>query len=56
MSSWENGDFLGVKSVVPPSTLKMRKSKKKIAPVYPYTHVYVRKRDGGGKYAPPRVK
>ena len=34
MSSWENGDFLGVKSVVPPSTLKMRK----IAHVYAYTH------------------
>ena len=26
-SSWENGDFLGVKTVVPSSTLKMRKSR-----------------------------
>ena len=37
LSSWENGDILGVKSVVPSSTLKMRKSKK-IAHVYAYTH------------------
>ena len=29
-SSWENGDFLGVKSVVTSSTLKMTKSKKKV--------------------------
>ena len=32
---------------------------KKIAPVYAYTHSYARKRDGGGKSAPPesnRVK
>ena len=39
--------FWRVKSVVSFSTLKMRKSKKKLAPVYAYTHVYARKRDGG---------
>ena len=32
--------FMGVKSVVPSSTLKMRKSKKKLARVYAYTHAY----------------
>ena len=45
--------FLGVKSCVPPSTLKMRKSHKKLARVYAYTHAYTRIRDGGGKSAPP---
>ena len=45
--------FWRVKSVVSSSTLKMRKSKKKLAPVYAYTHSYARKRDGGGKSAPP---
>ena len=45
--------FWRVKSVVSSSTLKLRKSKKKLAPVYAYTHGYVRKRDGGGKSAPP---
>ena len=52
-------NFFGVKSVAPSSTLKMRKSQKKLAPVYAYTHSYARKRDGGGKSAPPesnRVK
>ena len=44
-SSWENGDFLGVKSVVPPSTLKMRKSKKNL---YAHTHAYTQIRDHGG--------
>ena len=39
--------FWMVKSVVSSSTLKMRKSQKKLAPVYAYTHVYARKRDGG---------
>ena len=51
--------FWRVKSVVSFSTLKMRKSKKKLAPVYAYTHMYARKCDGGGKSAPhptPRVK
>ena len=38
--------FWRVKSVVSFSTLKMRKSKKKLAPVYAYTHVYARKCDG----------
>ena len=45
--------FLGVKSVVPSSTLKMRKSQKKLAPVYAYIPAYTRIRDGGGKSAPP---
>ena len=48
--------FLGVQSVVPSSTLKMRKSQKNLAHLYAYTHAYTRKRDGGGKSAPPRVK
>ena len=46
-------NFWRVKSVVSFSTLKMRKSQKKLAPVYTYTHIYARKRDGGGKSAPP---
>ena len=41
-----------VKSVVSSSTLKLRKSQKKLAPVYAYTHSNARKRDGGGKSAP----
>ena len=41
LSSWENGDFFGVKTVVPSSTLKMRKSHKKLARVYAYTHAYM---------------
>ena len=45
--------FWRVKSVASSSTLKMRKSQKKLAPVYAYTHIYARKRDGGGKSAPP---
>ena len=45
--------FFGVKTVVPSSTLKMRKSKKKLARVYAYTHAYKQIRDGGGKSAPP---
>ena len=52
-NSWENGEFFGVKSVALSSTLKMRKSKKKLAPVYAYTPAYTRIRDGGGKSAPP---
>ena len=39
-------NFLGVKTVVPFSTLKMRKSHKKLARVYAYTHVYTQIRDG----------
>ena len=46
-------NFFGVKHVVPSSTLKMRKSHKKLARVYAYTHAYTQIRDGGGKYAPP---
>ena len=38
--SCEDGEFFGVKRVAPSSTLKMRKSKKKSARVYAYTHVY----------------
>ena len=45
--------FFGVKPVVPSSTLKMRKSHKKLARVYAYTHAYTQIRDGGGKSAPP---
>ena len=48
--------FFGVKHVVPSSTLKMRKSHKKLARVYAYTHTYTQIRDGGGKYAPPPGK
>ena len=33
-------NFFGVKPVVPPSTLKMRKSHKKLARVYAYTRIY----------------
>ena len=46
-------NFFGVKHVVPSSTLKMRKSHKKLARVYAYTHAYTQIRDGGGKSAPP---
>ena len=45
--------FLGVKSVVPSSTLKMTKSQKKLARVCAYTPAYTQIRDGGGKSAPP---
>ena len=45
--------FFGVKPVVPSSTLKMRKSHKKLARVYAYTHAFTQIRDGGGKSAPP---
>ena len=51
--------FLGVKSVVPSSTLKMTKSQKKLARVCAYTPAYTQICDGGGKSAPPglnRVK
>ena len=41
--------FLGVNTVVPSSTLKMRKSHKKLARVYAYTHAYTQICDGGGK-------
>ena len=49
----KNCDFFWVKPVVPSSTLKMRKSHKKLARVYAYTHAYTQIRDGGGKSAPP---
>ena len=52
-------NFFGVKHVAPSSTLKMRKSHKKSARVYAYSHAYTQIRDGGGKSAPPesnRVK
>ena len=35
-------NFFGVKPVVPSYTLKMRKSHKKSAHVYAYTHVYAK--------------
>ena len=47
-------NFFEVKPVVPSSSLKMRKSHKKLARVYAYTHAYTQIRDGGGKSAPPR--
>ena len=46
-------NFFVVKPVVPSSTLKMRKSQKKLALVYAYTNAYTQIRDGGGKSAPP---
>ena len=46
-------NFFGVKPVVPSYTLKMRKSHKKSAHVYAYTHAYTQIRDGGGRYGPP---
>ena len=48
-------NFFGVKRVAPSSTLKMRKSHKKSARVYAYTHAYTQLRDGGGRSAPPQV-
>ena len=45
--------FFWVKRVPPSSTLKMRKSHKKSARVYAYTHAYTQLRDGGGRSAPP---
>ena len=45
--------FFGVESVVPYSTLKMTKSKKKLACVCAYTPAYTQIRDGGGRSAPP---
>ena len=47
-------NFFEVKPVVPYSTLKMRKSHKKLARVYAYTHAYTQIRDGGGRYVIPR--
>ena len=46
-------NFFGVKHVAPSSTLKMRKSHKKSARVYAYTHAYTQLRDGGGRSASP---
>ena len=46
-------NFFGVKHVAPSSTLKMRKSHKKSARVYAYTHAYTRIQDGGGQIWPP---
>ena len=51
--SWETVNFFGVKHVAPSSTLKMRKSHKKSARVYAYTHAYTQLRDGGGRSTPP---
>ena len=48
-------NFFEVKPVVPSSSLKMRKSHKKLARVYAYTHAYTQIRDRGGKSAPPPV-
>ena len=46
-------NIFGVKSIAPSSTLKMRKSHKKLARLYAYTRAYMQIRDGGGKYGPP---
>ena len=46
-------NFFGVKCVETSSTLKMRKSHKKSARVYAYTHGYKQLRDAGGRSAPP---
>ena len=40
--------FLLVESLVTSSILKMRKSHKKLAPVYAYSHAYTQIRDRGG--------
>ena len=48
-------NFFRVKPAVSSFTLKMRKSHKKLARVYAYTHAYTQIRDGGGKYAPPVI-
>ena len=42
--------FFGVKPVVPSFILKIRKSHKKSARVYAYTHTYTQIRADGGKY------
>ena len=41
-------NIFGVKPVVPSSILKMRKSHKKLAPIYAYSHAYTQIRDRGG--------
>ena len=46
-------NFFGVKRVASSSTLKMRKSHKKSARVYAYTHAYTQIRDGRGQIWPP---
>ncbi len=46
-------NFFEVKRVAPSSTLKMRKSHKKSARVYAYTHAYTQSHEGGGRSAPP---
>ena len=48
-------NFFGVKPGAPCSTLKMRKSHKKLARVYAYTHAYTQIRDWGGQICPPPV-
>ena len=46
-------NFFRVKPAVSSFTLKMRKSHKKLARVYAYTHAYTQIRDGGGQICPP---
>ena len=46
-------NFFWVKPVVPSFILKMRKSHKKSACVYAYTHACTQIRDGGGQIWPP---
>ena len=48
-------NFFRVKPAVSSFTLKMRKSHKKLARVYAYTHAYTQIRDGGGQICPPPV-
>ena len=45
--------FYWVESLVTSSILKMRKSHKKLAPVYAYPHAYTQIRDRGGWLGPP---
>ena len=45
--------FYWVKSLVTSSILQMRKSHKKLAPVYAYPHAYTQIRDRGGWLGPP---
>ena len=47
--------FYEVKCIEPSYTLKKRKSHKKLARAYAYTHAYTQIREGGGRSAPPRA-
>ena len=47
--------FYWVESLVISSILKMRKSPKKLAPIYAYSHAYTQLRDRGGWLGPPTL-